>query len=234
MDLKELQKKLGYCFKEEQIFITALTHSSWVNENNPKAEHNERLEFLGDAVLEICISEELFKRHPDAREGELTRMRSTLVNTKMLVILARNLHLDQYVLLARGEENQGGRQRDALLADTMEAVIGGVFLDGDFFCVKGVIANLYSHYWPEKSRVLIKDFKTRLQEETQRHIQGLPRYILEGMHGPEHEKIFDVRVELPNGQIFRASGTGLKRAEQEAAHIALEALKKNHTKITKE
>ena len=95
MDLKELQEDLGYYFKDEQLLITALTHSSWVNENDVTAEHNERLEFLGDAVLEICISEELFKRHPEAREGELTRMRSNLVNTKMLVLLARELKLNQ-------------------------------------------------------------------------------------------------------------------------------------------
>lgn len=224
MELKELQKNLGYYFKQEQFLITALTHSSWVNENDITATHNERLEFLGDAVLEICISEELFRLHPEAREGELTRMRSNLVNTKMLVLLARELKLNQYLLLARGEENQGGRQRDTLLADTMEAVFGAVFIDGDFFHARKVIRKSYHNFWPKKSAVLVKDFKTRLQEETQKHIKGLPKYILEGMHGPEHEKIFEVCVELPDGQIFRASGTGLKRAEQEAACIALEAL----------
>lgn len=224
MELKELQEDLGYYFKDEQLLITALTHSSWVNENDVTAEHNERLEFLGDAVLEICISEELFKRHPEAREGELTRMRSNLVNTKTLVLLARELKLNQYLLLARGEENQGGRQRNTLLADTMEAVFGAVFVDGDLFYARKVIRKCYDNFWPNKSAVLIKDFKTRLQEETQRHIKGLPKYILEGMHGPEHEKIFEVCVELPDGQVFRASGTGLKRAEQEAARIALESL----------
>lgn len=229
MELKELQTALEYNFKEEQLLIIALTHSSWVNENDSNSNHNERLEFLGDAVLEICISEELFKRHLEAREGELTRMRSNLVNTRMLVILARELQLDRYLLLARGEENQGGRQRDALLADTMEAVFGAIFIDGGFLCAKNVITKLYEKHWPEKSIVPMKDFKTRLQEETQRVIKGLPRYILEGMHGPEHEKRFNVCVELPDGQMFRASGTGLKRAEQEAARIALEALMNKNT-----
>ncbi len=225
MDLARLQKKLNYSFKDESILLMALTHSSWVNEHPHISEHNERLEFLGDAVLELCVSAEIFQRYPGAREGELTRIRSSLVNTEKLVLLAREIQLEKYILLAKGEESQGGRQRAALLADTMEAVIGSIFIDGGFFAVRKVIIESYSQYWPKNTNIdLEKDYKTRLQEEIQKQTKALPKYILEQTHGLEHEKIFDVCVELPNGKKYKASGTSLKRAEQEAAKIALESL----------
>ena len=225
MSLDGLQEEIGYQFRDASLLLLAVTHSSWANEHSEGNAHNERLEFLGDAVLEIAVSAQLFTRFPDAREGELTRMRSSLVNEPTLATIARRLRLDQCLRLARGEENQGGRHRDSLLSDAMEAVFGGVFLDGGIEQARGVVERLYENLWPRNAaKVRRKDFKTKLQEATQRISKGLPVYVLEDSTGPEHAKIFSVRVDLPDGQCFRASGPGLKRAEQEAAHVALAAL----------
>lgn len=224
-DLESLQERLGYVFEKTDLLLLALTHSSWANERGAVSGHNERLEFLGDAVLELAVSGYLFALYPDAREGELTRMRSALVNEGALADIARSLGVDRALLLARGEENQGGRQRDALLSDAMEAVLGGVYLDGGFQNAVKVVERLYSFLGPNiPGTVRRKDFKTRLQEVTQRQNRGLPVYTQEGASGPEHARIFAVRVTLPDGRVFRASGAGLKRAEQEAAKTALVAL----------
>ncbi len=225
MDLGGLQERLGHRFGDLSLLVTALTHSSWTNEHESAAPHNERLEFLGDAVLELAVSAELFARFPEAREGDLTRLRSGLVNTVSLASLARTLRLEDLLRLGKGEENQGGRQRDTLLADAVEAVLGAVFLDGGFKAGRKVIAGLFAESWPrnaEKTRR--KDFKTRLQEVTQRLSRGLPVYTLEESRGPEHARIFSVKVALPDGRVFRAEGGGVKRAEQEAARLALTAL----------
>ncbi len=225
MDLGGLQKRLGHRFDNLSLLVTALTHSSWTNEHDVAAPHNERLEFLGDAVLELAVSAELFARFPEAREGELTRLRSGLVNASSLASLARVLRLEELIRLGRGEENQGGRQRDTLLADTLEAVLGAVFLDGGFEAGRKVVDGLFAESWPQSTeKTRRKDFKTRLQETTQRLNRGLPVYSLEESRGPEHARIFAVRVVLPDGRVFRAEGAGVKRAEQEAARLALAAL----------
>ena len=142
MTLDVLQDRIGYRFKDESLLVLAVTHSSWANEHSAGNAHNERLEFLGDAVLEIAVSAQLFARFPDAREGELTRLRSSLVNEATLAVIARKLHLDDCLRLARGEENQGGRQRDSLLSDAMEAVFGGVFVDGGIEKAREVVERL--------------------------------------------------------------------------------------------
>ncbi|MDD6088655.1 MAG: ribonuclease III [Desulfovibrionaceae bacterium] len=221
-----LQKKLNYAFRDESLLRCALTHSSWANEHEGEP-HNERLEFLGDAVLEIVISSRLFTLFPDAREGDLTRVRSSLVMEQTLAGLARNIGLDRSLRLSRGEEHQGGRHRDSLLADAMEAVFGGIFIDGGFDCAKKVIEQLYAPLWPSKLfDERRKDFKTRLQEVTQHLYKALPLYTLISSNGPEHARNFSVRVELPDGQSFESTDSGLKRAEQAAARTALEALNK--------
>ncbi len=225
MTLERLQERIHYHFQDRSLLFLALTHSSWANEHGAGNEHNERLEFLGDAVLEIVVSAQLFARFPDAREGELTRLRSGLVNECSLAQLARELHLEEELRLARGEENQGGHNRDALLADAMEAVFGGIFLDGGMEKARAVIEALYESRWPQNaSGTRRKDCKTRLQEVTQKLFRDLPVYTLDETQGPEHAKIFSVHVQIPDGRLFRASAPGLRRAEQEAARMALEAL----------
>ena len=224
MDTDELQDCIHHRFAQVKLLETALTHSSFANEQEGTAD-NERLEFLGDAVLELCISEEGFKRFPHAPEGQLTRIRSQLVKEKSLAAMARGLKLDKYINLGKGEELQGGRDRDALLADAFEALLGAIFLDGGFEVAKRTILSIFEECWPEQAMLPeTKDYKSRLQEVAQERFRERPIYVLAGTSGPEHEKQFDVDVTLPEGERFRASGTSVKRAEQEVAKKALEFL----------
>lgn len=218
-----MEAVLGYSFNDSNLLLNAITHSSWANEHESAARHNERLEFLGDAVLELCVSAELFRRFPDAREGALTEMRARLVGARPLAALARSLGLDRCLRLGRGEESQGGRGRDALLSDALEAIFGAVYLDGGHDAACRVVERVFGRHWAGVAEsVPGKDFKTRLQEATQRMYKERPVYALVGSSGPEHAKRFDVRLELPDGRSFTASGPSLKRAEQEAARVALE------------
>ncbi len=221
----ELQKKLGYSFKNSNYLDIALTHSSWANESKKSDNHNERQEFLGDAVLELCVSWTLFTRFPTVREGDLTRMRSALVSAKSLASLARELGIDKYLRLGKGEENQGGRHRNTVLSDALEAVLGAVFEDGGYVAAYAVVAHIFSEHWPMQVDLnLRKDYKTQLQEAMQRLHKDRPIYSLQGSFGPEHAKIYDVRLALPDGRMFTAKGQSLKRAEQEAARLALKEI----------
>ncbi len=219
----ELQKKITYTFKNIHYLEVALTHSSWANENKKNAEHNERQEFLGDAVLELCVSSVLFSRFSDVREGDLTRMRSSLVSANSLANIARELEIDTCIYLGRGEENQGGRQRDTVLSDALEAVLGAVFQDGGYDASFAVVLRIFSAHFPQKvQQHLRKDYKTQLQETMLRLHKDRPVYVLEKSSGPEHAKVYEVRLALPDGRIFLATGQSLKRAEQEAARLALQ------------
>ena len=210
----------------------ALTHSSYVNEHGSASEHNERLEFLGDAVLELCVTEVLYRLLPDVREGEMTRLRSRLVNTTTMAELARVSGVRDALRLGAGEESQGGRDRDPLLADAMESVIGAAYLDGGLSAAQQVIGFLYAGRWPGKAGIggpQAKDSKTLLQEATQRFsgaARGLPVYTAEGMTGPEHEPVFTSRVTLPDGRWFTATGSTRRGSEQAAARKALDALRR--------
>ncbi len=217
-----LEERLGYTFRDRSLLETALTHSSWANEHEAEP-HNERLEFLGDAVLEVNISKGLFERFPAEREGGLTRLRARLVSEGKLAEIARSVGLGDELLLGRGEETQGGRERPALLADALEALLGAVFLDGGHTAASALLERLYQKHWPALDTTRKgKDFKTRLQEWTQATFRALPVYTPQSSQGPEHAKIFHVVLELPDGTTFPASGSSLKRAEQEAARQALE------------
>lgn len=221
MDIDDLQECIHHRFDQVKLLETALTHSSYANEQESDAD-NERLEFLGDAVLELCISEEGFKRFPNAPEGHLTRIRSQLVKEKSLASIACELKLNRYVLLGRGEEQQGGRDRESLLADALEAVLGAVFLDAGFEVARNTILRIFEKRWPEQAMLPeIKDYKSRLQEVAQERFRDRPVYVLAGTSGPEHDKVFKVDATLPEGEVFRGEGTSVKRAEQEAARQAL-------------
>ncbi len=221
----ELQEKIGYTFKHVRYLETALTHSSWANESKQTGEHNERQEFLGDAVLELCVSWALFTRFPHVREGDLTRTRSALVSAKSLAYIARELHIDKYLRLGKGEESQGGRQRDTVLSDAFEAVLGAIFEDGGYTAAYAVVTHIFSAHWPvHVDQNLRKDYKTQLQEAIQRIHKDRPIYVLQESSGPEHAKEYKVRLTLPDGRVFFAKGQSLKRAEQEAARVALDSL----------
>lgn len=221
----QLQKGIHYRFTQVKLLRAAMTHSSHANESQGNIEHNERLEFLGDAVLELCISEELYRRFPDTREGDLTAMRSKLVNQTTLAALARSIALPESIILGKGEESQGGRERDSLLSDAFEAMLGAVFLDGGFEAARAVVAELFEAQWPQRGgRSKSKDAKSRLQEVTQERFKERPVYVLISSEGPEHDKVFTIRLELPDGSALIARGSSVKRAEQTAAAMALEAL----------
>ncbi len=223
--LTRLQESIHYRFTQVKLLETALTHSSHANEQGGDMEHNERLEFLGDAVLELSVSERLFAMFPHAREGHLTRMRAKLVSKPALAVLAKELNLDSYLLLGKGEESQGGRDRDSLLSDAFEAVLGAVFLDGGYAEALRVVTLLLESRWPDEPEGgRSKDYKSRLQELTQKRFKERPVYSLAGSKGPEHAKIFEVLLTLPDGRAVSAEGPSVKRAEQKAAGLALKQL----------
>ena len=219
-----LEQKIDYRFKDRALLLQALTHSSYANEIDSSLTNNERLEFLGDAVLELCVSEELFQRFPQEREGTLTALRAQLVNEPALADTARDLNLQGYILLGKGEENQGGRERDAVLCDALESLFGAVFLDAGFARVKRLIISLLNGRWPESGKFKKnKDFKSRLQEITQKYFADRPRYALLESFGPEHDKTYSVQLILPDGNTFLARASSVKKAEQMAAQQAIQA-----------
>lgn len=222
---REIEEKIGYAFADAGLLILALTHSSWANENGREHQHNQRLEFLGDAVLELCVSDELFHRYPEAREGPLTEMRAGIVSEQSLAELARHLGLDAGMRLGRGEEMQRGRQKDSLLADVFEAVLAAVYEDGGYAAARNVVRHVFAPLWPATVKTAKdRDPKSRLQEACQKMFREVPVYTLRSATGPEHAKIFDVSLCLPNGKHYYATNTSCKKAEQAAAANALAAL----------
>ncbi|MBQ3059761.1 MAG: ribonuclease III [Desulfovibrio sp.] len=220
--LHQVEAILGYVFQQQLLLATALTHSSWANEQGQAGLHNERQEFLGDAVLELCVSWELYRRFPRIREGELTKLRSALVSTGSLARKARQLGLDAALRLGRGEEQQGGRSRDAVLSDALEAVLAAVFEDGGFKAAQHVVGRIFAGDWPQAvGKPLQKDHKTRLQELTLQRYRSRPVYDMLSCTGPEHARVFEVSLSLPDGSVFQAVGSSHKKAEQEAARLAL-------------
>lgn len=223
--LTTVQEDIHYRFGQVKLLELALAHSSWANEQGRPDMSNERLEFLGDAVLELAVSEELFRRFPTADEGRLTSVRAKMVRERTLAEVARGLGLPPFLLLGRGEEAQGGRERDSILADLVEAVIGAVFLDGGFAAARDCVLHLLEGRWPEDARLpASKDYKSRLQEVTQEKYKARPVYHLISSQGPEHTKVFTVRLDLPGGQSTEGEGGSLKKAEQQAASKALALL----------
>jgi len=223
-DIHNLEKNIFYKFKDKSLLYRALTHSSFANEHG--LEDNERLEFLGDAVLELCISSALYDAFPLAPEGELTRARASLVNESSLAQIARSLDLGHYILLGKGEEMQGGKNRESVLSDSLEAIFGAIFIDGGYDQVRTSINKIFSPFWPKKISLKkdSKDFKTRLQELTQKIYKRRPVYTLLESLGPEHAKIYLVQVTLPDGTSLKARGTSVKKAEQQAASLGIKFL----------
>ena len=218
--LQELQGKIGYRFQNEALLKQALTHSSFANEQKiNKLNNYERLEFLGDAVLELVSSEFLYNENKDMPEGQLTRLRASMVCEPALAYCARDIQLNTYILLGKGEEATGGRTRDSIISDVMEAVIGAIFLDGGIenaqrFIYRFVLSDL-------EDKILFMDSKTLLQEEIQRNNTAQLRYELVGETGPDHDKQFSVRAFLDDKLIGSGVGRTKKAAEQEAAYGAI-------------
>lgn len=220
-NLGELQKRFGYFFVNDDLLEMALTHSSFANEHG--LVHNERLEFLGDAVLELCISRMLFFGFPEASEGHLTKLRAGLVSEPSLAKVARSLSLGDFIFLGKGEEHQGGRDRDSVLSDTLEALLGAVYLDSGYASAQRCIEKIFKDFVPKSLEAVpaFKDYKSRLQEATQSLFKARPVYTLLDSAGPEHEKEYLVQVELPNGIRIEARDSSVKKAEQKAAGKAI-------------
>ncbi|MFC1961569.1 ribonuclease III [Chloroflexota bacterium] len=225
-DLASLEKSLGLSFQNRVLLEQALVHSSYSNENPYfPVGNNERLEFLGDAVLGVVIAEKLFHDFPELGEGEMTRGRATLVCRDALVRVARGIGLGEYLSLGKGEEASGGRTRPANLAGAMEAVIAAVMLDRGLAAAQQLILRLWEEEIARMKQPEIEaDYKSRLQELLQSRQQGLPHYHLVSAEGPAHAKVFTVEVATRDAVLNTGTGTSKKAAEMEAARKALEGL----------
>ena len=218
--LNELQQNIGYQFKQEALLRQALTHSSYAHEKNLKElMDNERLEFLGDAVLEVVSSEFLFKNHPEMNEGQMTKLRASLVCEQSLATCARELELGKFLLLGNGEDLTGGRERDSILSDAWEALIGAMYLDGGFtsakeFILKYVLTDI-------EHKKLFYDSKTMLQELIQNKYKQSLHYVLLSEEGPDHNKIFTVQAYMDDTPLLTGKGRTKKAAEQNAAYQSL-------------
>ena len=225
--VKELEQKIGYVFKDKSLIERALMHSSYTNEKHlKKYECNERLEFLGDAVLELVSSAYLFNEFPKVSEGELTKTRASMVCEPSLAMCARDIGLGDYLLLGKGEEATGGRKRDSITSDAMEALIGAIYLDGGFTNAKEFIHHFILTDLEDKK--LFYDSKTILQEIVQSDYKGKEiEYVLTGEIGPDHDKKFVVSLVVGDKTLGEGTGRTKKAAEQEAAYRAIIKLKGN-------
>jgi len=216
-----LEKELGYEFKNKKLIIEALTHKSY-----KQPYDNERLEFLGDAVLDLVVGEYLFKKFPHSDEGKLSKIRASLVNETGFDKLARALKLGDYIFLSNAEDNNGGREKSSLLSNAFEAIMGAIYLDTGLKIVEKIAIRLIEENYKEISLVsLFCDFKTTLQELTQARFGITPEYKVVASRGPDHKKEFEVAVYIEDKEYARAIGKSKKIAQQEAAKLAVDILK---------
>jgi len=220
----ELEVALGYVFVSAAYLTRALTHRSFANEQELVVADNERLEFLGDAVIGLAVGHELMRRFPDVSEGQLSVLRAQLVSETGLSRAARALELGRWLRLGRGEEQTGGRDKSSLLADAFEAVCAAVYLDGGFEPARDLVIRLLDVGLAEIDAGVTHDFKTRLQEWVQADQKAPPVYEVVDTSGPDHDKRFTVRVLVAGDELGRATGRSKKGAEQDAARAALARL----------
>lgn len=223
MDFKPFEHRIGYTFRDKQLLETAFTHRSYLNENRrPGGEHNERLEFLGDAVLELVVTEFLYAKYPEKPEGELTAYRAALVNTVSISDAATKLSMNDFMLLSKGEARDTGRARAIILANAFEAVIGALYLDQGYSTAKDFIATQLFHKTDEVvEKRLWQDPKSRLQEIAQEKLGVTPLYELAGQSGPDHDKRFVTAVILQGQRAALGEGRSKQESEQDAAQKAL-------------
>jgi ribonuclease-3 len=222
-DFSLLEKKLNLKFQNKDFLIQAFVHRSYLNESPDfYLSHNERLEFLGDAVLELVVTERLYQNYPDKSEGELTNWRAALVNAKMLAIISQDLGFNEFLLLSRGEEKELGKARQYILANTFESFIGSVYLDQGYRTCQEFIEKYLLVKLPEIiEKGLYKDVKSRLQEESQERVRLTPLYKVLEEWGPDHAKHFIVGVFLGEDLIAKGEGSSKQEGEEEAAREAL-------------
>ena len=223
-DFSKIEKKLKFSFKNKDLLTQAFCHRSYLNENPEfKLEHNERLEFLGDAVLELVVTEYLFQSYPEKAEGELTSWRASLVNSETLSMIAGSLGFNDFLLLSKGEKKTLGKARKYILADTFEALIGALFLDLGYEACRDLIEKNVINELPRIIEAgLFKDAKSHFQEEAQERIKITPIYRVLSEWGPDHAKYFTVGVFLEKNLVAKGKGYSKQEAEEEAAKKALE------------
>ncbi len=222
IDLKSFQQKIDYKFNNEELLLTALTHSSYANECG--GAFNERLEFLGDSVLGFISAEFFFSNRKSVPEGELTKLRAATVCEKSLFGFAKEIDLGSYIRLGKGEMNTGGRERPSILSDAFEAIIAAIYLDGGMEQAKKFVLPFLKEAQSHKNDFAFKDYKTVLQEIIQRNPEERLEYVLVGESGPAHDKIFEVEIHLNSNCIGKGSGHSKKLAEQAAAGEALKLM----------
>lgn len=224
-DFKTFQNKIGYTFRNTKLLEQAFTHRSYLNENRADGrEHNERLEFLGDAVLELVVTEFLYAKYPHKPEGELTAYRAALVNTISISDAATQLGMNDYLLLSRGESRDMGRARNIILANAFEALIGAIYLDSGYVSAKDFISKQLFHKTEEVvAKRLWQDAKSRLQELSQDKLGFTPVYELINQTGPDHDKVFVTAVKLGQERVASGEGRSKQEAEQAAAEKAIAA-----------
>ena len=212
----EFEKNIQYTFNDKELLRTALTHSSYANEKKGKIRFNERLEFLGDAVLQLITSEKLFKENPNMPEGKMSKQRAALVCEDALAGYAHEINLGDYLNLGKGEETTGGRKRPSILSDAFEAVIGAIFLDGGMEPAKKFVL-----HFVDAAHLSLQDYKTLLQEIIQQNPGEKLSYVVTEESGPDHDKQFTMEVHLNSNVIGKGTGKSKKHAEQAAAKEAL-------------
>lgn len=222
-NLSSLENNIGYVFENKSILKQALTHSSYANENRNSGPFNERLEFLGDAVLSLISADFLYRRFPSMPEGDLTKLRSGLVCTASLSEYARQISLGDFLLLGKGEDANGGRERNSNLENAFEAVIAAVYLDGGIECARKFVLR-FLDVSVETRHINFKDYKTKLQEIVQESHEETLNYVVTNVSGPDHGKRYEIEVHLNSNVIGKGTGRSKKQAEQEAAKQALELM----------
>ncbi|HIE65586.1 MAG: ribonuclease III [Nitrospira sp.] len=228
-DLKSLEKELSYLFDDPVRLRQSLTHKSYLNENKEMGvKDNERLEFLGDSVLGLIISDALMERFPEASEGDLSKMKARIVSEETLARIAKGIDLGSYLYLGRGEERTLGKEKPSLLADAMEAVIAAIYLDKGFTPVREVVLKQFEQCLKEVTlSKFASDYKTELQEQCQKRFGTLPVYAVVQETGPDHQKRFEIEIRINDAAYGLSSGNSKKEAEQGAAKIALEKLRES-------
>lgn len=224
MNELDFQKIIKYDFQNVNLLKNALTHSSYINEGKwQQTGNNERLEFLGDAILDAVISDYLYRRLDHVEEGELTKLRAVIVCERSLAVCGNRVSIGSYLLLGKGEENSGGRSRCSIIADAMEAVIGAIYLDGGWSTVHNYVIRIFSELIEDAiSGRLHMDYKTEIQEKLQSHGEAEICYVIEREEGPDHDKTFYANLVFQGNVIGSGSGRSKKEAEQQAAKQALE------------
>lgn len=220
-----LEGRIGYSFRQRALCESALTHKSWLNERHgADRTDNERLEFLGDAVLALAVSDMLMKLFPDRSEGELSKTRAALVSEVGLAKAAESIGLGEWIFLGRGEDQAGGRRKPSILSDALEALVGAVYLDSGYVAAHQVTERLFANALRDADSSARFDFKSRLQERSQALLQATPQYAVVGQEGPDHDRRFEVAILLDGREYGRATGRSKKEAEQSAAAKALDVI----------